>query len=205
MPVENFLTRVKITNKVAIVCKQKSEDIHFGRRADKAKIQKTALTIKNDFVRDSQVYLQFLITEVLGHTGLSSDIVKGVAAFDPFVMLKRPTDVALRHFDMLYGTFMSRSWVTTVNESPCRDEYLELLNHLRANYAPSFDVTQSSRDLMDFLVNLDFMQTRSHLLELFKLCCLFATSNSPNSPTFTMGSNGASGFQSWSTEVILLC
>ena len=205
MPVEEFLTRLKMTNKVAKACRQKSEGIHYGKRVDEAIIQKTAVTIKNDCVRDGQGYPQFLISEVLRHAGLSSNIVKGLAAFDPFVMLRRPTEVAIRLFDMLYSTFLLRSWVTAANESTCRDDYVELLDDLRSSYAPTFDITQGSRDLIDFLMNLEFMQTNSHLLHLIKLCCLRATSDSPNYPTVTMGTLSTSGFHSRSTDVILPC
>ena len=120
-------------------------------------------------------------------------------------MFKRPIDVALRHFDMLYNTFLLRTWVTVTNESACRDEYLGLLDHLRSAYSSSFEITYSSRDLIDFLINLDFVQTHQHLLHLFKLCCLCATSVGPSYPAVTMGSISTSGYQSRFTDVILPC
>ena len=100
---------------------------------------------------------------------------------------------------MLYSTFLLRSWVTAANETTCRDDYVELLTHLRASYAPTFDITQSSRDLTEFLMNLEFMQTNRHLLHLFKLCCPYATSNSPKYPAVTMGTLSTSGIQSRSS------
>ena len=48
-----------------------------------------------DFVRDGQSYLQHLISDILRQAGLSSNIVEGLATFDPFVMLKMATEVAL--------------------------------------------------------------------------------------------------------------
>ena len=143
--------------------------------------------MKAEFVRDGQSNLQYLVSEVLRQAGLSSNIVKGLAAFDPFVMFKGPTDVALRHLGMLYDNFLLRSWVTSANESACRDEYVELLDHLRAGYPPTFEVIHSSKDLIDFLANLEFMRTHKHLLHLFKLCCQCATSNSPCYPAVTVG------------------
>ena len=179
MPADGFLTRLKMTNKVTKASKQKAESIHSGKRVDKAVIQNTAGSVKADFVRDGQSYLQFLVSEVPRRAGLCSDIVKGLVAFDPITMFKKPTEVALQHFDLLYSTFLLRSWVTPSNESTCRDEYAELLDHLRASSSSTFDITYNSKDLIDFLVNLEFMQTHPHLLHLFKLCCLCATSNSP--------------------------
>ena len=203
MSAEEYLIRLQMTNKVTRACKLKSEGIHSGKRADKALVQKTALTMKTEFIRDGQAYLRYVIGEVLRQAGLSSNIVKGLAAFDPFIMLRRPTEVALRHFDVLYSTFLLRSWVTASNESACRDEYVGLIDHLHDNYAPDFDVTQHFWDLIDFLVSLEYMQNHNHLMHLFKLCCLCATSCSPDYPVVSMGTLNTTGFQSRSTDIVL--
>ena len=205
MPVDEFLTRLKMTNKVSKASKQKAEGIHSGKRVEKNVIAKTAGTVKEEFVRDGQSHLQFLIGEVLRRACLSSNLVKELAAFDPFVMFKRPIDVALHHFDMLYNTSLLRSWVTVTNDSACRDEYSGLLDHLHSTYPSSFEITDSFRDLIDFLINLDFVQSHQHLLHLFKLCCLSATSVSPSYSAVTMGSISTSGYQSRFTDVILPC
>ena len=204
-PVDEFLTQLKMTNKVAKASKQKAEGIHSGKRVEKNIIMKTAGTGKADFVRYGQSYLQFLVKEVLGRTGLSSNLVKGLAAFDPFVMFKRPTDVSLRHFDILCNTFPIRSWVTSSIESACRDEYMGLLDHLHASNPSSFEITDSSKNLIDFLINLDFKQFHQHSFPLFKLCCLCATSLSPSYLGVTMGSISTSGHQSRFTDFILPC
>ena len=203
MPADEFLTRLKMTNKVAKASKQKSKGVHSGKKIDRAAVQKTATTIKNDFVRDTQSYLQHLIGAVLRQAGLCFNLVRGLAAFDPYVMVHRPTEVALRQFDLLYRTFQLRSLVSPANESACPDEYVELLDQLRASSLPSFDVTQGSPDLIDFLINLDFMQEHSHLLYLFKLGCLCVTSNSPRYPVVTVGSLSTSNYQSRLTDVVL--
>ena len=169
-PADEFFTRLKMTNKVAKASKQQAEGIHPGKRVNKAIIQKTAGIVKADFVRDGQSYLQFLVSEVLRRAGLCSDIVKGLAGFDPLIMFNRPREVALQHFHLLYSTFLLRSWVTPTNESSCRDEYVEILDHLRASYPATFDITDNPKDLIDFFVILELMQTHPHLIHLFKLC-----------------------------------
>ena len=118
-------------------------------------------------------------------------------------MVKRPTEVALRHFDLLYRTFQLRSWVSSANESACRDEYVELLDQLKASSLPSFDVSQGSPDLIDFLVNLDFMQEHSHLMYLFKLSCLCITSESPHYPAVSIGPISTSNCQNRLVDVVL--
>ena len=158
-----------MTNKLSKAWKLKSEGIHSGKKADKALVQKAALTMKSEIVRDGQAYFQYLIVEVLRQAGLSTIIVKGLAAFHPFIMFKRPTEVAFRHFDVLYSTFLLRSWVTAVKESTCHDEYVGLIDYLRVNYTPDFDVTQHFRELIDFLMSLEYMQSHTHLMHLFSL------------------------------------
>ena len=115
MPADEFLTRLKMTNKGAKASRKKADSIHSGKRVDKAVIQKTAGTVKAGFVQEAKSYLQDLVGEVLRRSALCSDIVKAMAAFDPFILFEKPTEVALRHFDVLYSAFLLRSWVTQAN------------------------------------------------------------------------------------------
>ena len=61
--------------------------------------------------------------------------------------------------------------MTAASESTCRNEYVELLNHLCVSYAPTFYVPQSSRDLIEFSMNHEFMLTRRYIFHLSKLRC----------------------------------
>ena len=154
-------------------------------------------------MQDGLQYLQSLIREVLQQAGLSSKIIKGLAAFDNFILFKRPIEVALRHFDLLYDTFLRQSWVAAANQAACRDEYVSLLDNLRASYSPDFVVTDSSRDLIDFLINLEFLQSRSLLIYLFKLSCLCITTVSPQCPPVTVGRIDTSGYCDRLTDAVL--
>ena len=195
LPGDEYLIRLKMTNKVSTACKARAEGIHFGRKTERAAILATAETVKADFVKDSQQYIQFLNNGILQRTGLSTKLVKGLAAFDPYIMLKRPMDVALRHFDVLYNTFALRSWVDDSNESLCRDQYIQLLDHLRTAYGSSFDITSVAADLIEFLMGLEFLHERSHLLYLFKLSCLCTTVTSPSYPDVVFGDVTTAGGQ----------
>ena len=177
--------------------------MHFGKKSERPAILATTETVKSDFVKDSQQYVQYLINEVLRQTGLTTNIVKGMATFDPFILFKRPMDVALRHFDILYSTFSLRSWVSSTNESLCRDQYMQLLDHLRTAYSPDFEITSVSCDLIEFLSELEFLRDRSCLFYLFKLCCLCATTVSPTHPDVTFGTVSTAGRHSRLTDVIL--
>ena len=187
-----------MTNKVSTACKARAGGFHFSQKTERAAILATAETVKADFVKDSQQYIQFLINGILQRTGLSTNLVKGLAAFDPFIMLKRPIDVALRHFDVLYNTFALRSWVDDSNRSLCRDQYIQLLDHLRTAYGSSFDITSVAADLIEFLMGLEFLHERSHLLHLFNLSCLCTT-------VVVFGDVTAAGGQNRFTDLVLPC
>ena len=194
-----------MTNKVSTASKAKAEGLHFGKKSERSTILATAETVKSDFIKDSQQYVQLLINGILQRTGFSTNLVKGLAAFDPFIMLKRPMDVALQHFDVLYSTFALRSWVDDSNESLCRDQYIQLLDHLRTAYGPNFDITSVAADLIEFLMGLQLLHERSHLLYLFKLSCLCTTVTSPSYPDVVFGEVSTTGGQSRITDVILPC
>ena len=131
---EDFLVRFRITTEIAAASKQSAEMIHLNKKSEKVAIDKTAAEATSSFVKEGLQFIQYLVRQVLSQAGLSSEVIKGLAAFDPFVLFKRPSDVGLRHFEVLYSTFQLRSWVTSTNENICRDEYLVLLDHLRVNY-----------------------------------------------------------------------
>ena len=80
MAAEEFLVLQKLTSKVNIASKQKSEGIHSGTDAKPATIQKTADTVKTDFVNSSLQYIGYLLDTTLRQSELNSDIVKGLAA-----------------------------------------------------------------------------------------------------------------------------
>ena len=102
---EDFLVRLRLVNKVATASKQSAEIIHLNKKSEKAPIDKTADEATSSFATEGLHFVQYLLKEVLNQTGLRSEIVKGLAAFDPFILFKRPSEVGLRHFDLLYATF----------------------------------------------------------------------------------------------------
>ena len=49
-----------------------------------------------------------------------------LAAFDLFILFKRPSEFALRRFDILFSNMHLRLWVVSTNKSSYHDEYLQL-------------------------------------------------------------------------------
>ena len=77
--------------------------------------------------------------------------------------------------------------MSSADESIYHTGYLELLDYLRNTYPPNFDFTETSQNLIGFLMGLEFLQDRPRLLYLFELCCLCITTSSPTLPTVVIG------------------
>ena len=167
---EDFLIRLQLSSKVAAASKIKAEGLLVGKKPDKATIQKTISEMKNEFAQEALSFIKHMIEGVLRQVGLNSHLVQGLAVFNSYVLFSRPIDVALRHFELLYNTFLLRSWVTSADESSFREEYLGLIDHLRITYPADFNFTDLSADLIEFLMVVDFLRAKPRLLYLFKLC-----------------------------------
>ena len=88
---EDFLIRLRLVNKVATANKQSAEIVHLHKKSEKDAIDKTAEEAISGFAKGGLLFIQYLLKEVLNQTGLRSEIVKGLAAFDPFILFKRPS------------------------------------------------------------------------------------------------------------------
>ena len=203
MDTEPFLHRLKLTVRVAAACKLKAERVHFGKQTDKAIIAKTADDLKEDFATKAKNYIRFFLAEFLKQPGISSDIVKGLACFDPFVLFKTSQEFATSCFEQLYTSFRLRRWVLSSNASLCREQYLELLDHLRSLFPSPVDPVAAIPDVIDFLLNLDYLHNRPNLLHLFRLSCLCLTTTAPDLPHIHFGDIDTSKPHCRLTDVIL--
>ena len=98
---DELLVLLNLTDKVTTASKQKTEGLHSGKKPERAAILKTASKTKTTFVTEGLYFVQYVLDEILRQSGLNTEIVKRLAAFDPLVLFKRPTELALRHFDIL--------------------------------------------------------------------------------------------------------
>ena len=98
MEADEFFVRQKFNSRVNTASKQKDEGIHSGTGASPSTNQKTADTVKIDFVTSALHFFSYLLEITLRQSDRKSDIVKGFVAFDPFIHFKRPTEVGLHDF-----------------------------------------------------------------------------------------------------------
>ena len=72
-----------MTIKVIVASNLKAAGLHFKKKSSKVVIDKTAEATKADFTSSAKKYIEYLLGAVLQHPGLSLDIIRGLAAFDP--------------------------------------------------------------------------------------------------------------------------
>ena len=82
---------------------------------------------------------------------------------------------------------------------------MALLDHLHANYSSEFSSSSESPDLIDFFMELEFLQSHEHICYLFKLSCLCLTSVSPQNPPVFMGKIDTRGLRSRVADMVLPC
>ena len=62
MEPEEILIRRNVTNKVSTASERKAEGFLSGKRSERALIQKTADTIRSEFIQDALSYIQHCIS-----------------------------------------------------------------------------------------------------------------------------------------------
>ena len=199
----DFLQRLRLDTKVDTVMRHQAAQDLSDQRSDRARVEKHADALKTEFCTKARNYLLFLIEAMRRHVTMTTNNVRGMACFDPQVMLSLPLEFADRCFTDLFRGFKLRGWFSGRNEQLCRDEYLGFLTDLRASgitLAGSQDVIY---DVVSFLVDFAPLKSRPHIYYLFRLSCLCLTDVSKDLPTVTFGQIDSSNLQCPIVNVIL--
>ena len=171
----DVLEKMKLTSKVEAGCKLKAEQTLIGKHVEKSALLKQSDAYKAAFGVDTRNFLLHVLNQMLKISFETAEIVKGLACFDSEVLFHKSQDFAVGCFDKLYETFLLRKWVFKPNEQACREEYHDLLDHLRTYGSGSASGLSAIPDIVAFLSTMPLMQDRPHLLHIFKLSCLCLT------------------------------
>ena len=109
---------------------------------------------KEKFVGKARGYLVFLLEKFLSHHSINAEIVRGLASFDPHVLLSLPMEQATYCFAALYHSFSLRGWLEGSTEDDCRDEYIQFVDHFRQKYASLKDSPEGFTDMVDLLSSI---------------------------------------------------
>ena len=186
----SFLQRLGFEDKVSLAAKHKAEADVCDKKSRDA-VDKLAAKLKEDFAIMGREYLRYVLRNVLRHVSLTTELVKGLACFDPHMLFRLPLERPKRHFGILYRSFSSRRWVEAANEQLCQDEYLSFLGTLRTGYTTIVESPELVFDVVDLLMPMASLRERPHLHYLFKLCCLCLTGSSLEMPVVEIGSTNS--------------
>ena len=185
-----FLQKLGLDEKVTIAAKHKAEaDICDTRNRDA--VDKLAVKLKEDFALLGRDFVKMLLVRVSKNTSLTSELVKGLACFDPKMLFQLPLQLCTKHFLVLYRSFCSRGWVPTENEQACLDEYTTFVELMREGYSNLVESPELLHDVVDFITPLTILRERPQLRYLFQLCCLCLTSNISELPVVELGSTNS--------------
>ena len=199
----DFLQRLKLDAKVdAVMRRQAAQDLS-DLKSDRAKVDKHADELRQDFCVKARNYLLLLIEGMRRHVTMSTNNVRGMACFDPRVLFTQPLEFADRCFTDLFRGFKLRGWFPGKSEQLCRDEYMAFLSDLRSSDATVAGSPDVIHDIVSYLVSLPALKSRPHIYHLFKLSCLCLTDVSKELPIVKSGGIDTSNLQCTMNNVIL--
>ena len=124
---------------------------------------------KEKFIAKARGYIVFLLEIFLNHISLNANIVRGMAWFDPNILLCIPSEQATLWFAALYQSFSLRGWLESSPEDDCSDECLEFAGHFRQTYTSSKHSPDEFLDMVDLLSGMSELRNWPHLFRLFRL------------------------------------
>ena len=195
-----FLVKLKLVRKLNTAAKQRADKDLSGRKPTEASLTYAVNKIRLEFIKEAKSYISYLCTSVQNHVSSTTDLVRGMACFDPHMLFFTPLAQAAASFTCLYRSFSLRGWVAEADEAATYDEYMALIEALRAAY-PQQD-PDSIVDVVDFLSIEDSLQTRDKLLRLFRLSCLCLTPTTPELPDVKFGPVDTGNFHSVLVDLV---
>ena len=182
-----FLRRLNLESKAAAAASMKASNDSSDRGGTKDSVKKLSDKLLDDFALLARDYFVFLLKEVLGHISLTSDGVKGLASFDPKVLLVLPTNMSFSFFTTLYKGFSSRGWVKEVDQQLYLEEYMSFVYDLRRSYPTLVESPDLIFDVVSYLSTSVKLRSRPLLLYIFRLSCLCLTDAVSEFPSVQFG------------------
>ena len=174
LPPSDFLKKLKLRADLDQACRAKAEK-DLTQKPGSSVVAIFAEKVKGEFATNVRTCILRLLRLVREHVSLSSDIVQGMASFDPTVLFCLPQEQITRFFGELHTSFRLRKWLPEDSLSIYQDEYLAFVDHLRVAYSSSKKSPEAILNMVEFLTPLTALRSRPHLLRLFELSCLCLT------------------------------
>ena len=172
LPIEDFLSRLKLGAKFNHACKVRAEREQKGKKNAGLSLEVITNKNKEEYGRLARSYIIHVFNETQGHFNLTSDIVHGLGSFDLESLLSGPTEYSLGCFKQLFNTFLLREYFKQEQEAQCLEEYTSFVDELRQVYSDMAQPTLLITDTINFLMEQSSLLSRPLLYRLFTLSCL---------------------------------
>ena len=143
---------------------------------------------KSNFGRAARSFVTYLFNTVQKPKSPTSDIVKGLGAFDLETLLTGRIGHATYCFFQLFSSFRLRSFFELEQEAPCRDEYRSCIDEMRNSYPDLAQPTLFVKDTIKLLGDQSALKSRPLLFTLFRLSCLCLDEPFETLPAINFGS-----------------
>ena len=128
----DFLHRLKLKEDLDGAASSKIKRDYSDKEGPIPNFSKLVEECKEKFAGKARGYLVYLGSWI---TTALTLIVKGMASFDPHILLSLPRDQATHCYRALYNSFNLRGWLEGSSDDDCPDEYLEFVDQFREKYA----------------------------------------------------------------------
>ena len=104
----DFLVRLKLKQDLDQAATAKGKRDHSDREGPLPNLAKLVEDCREKFVGKERGYLVFLLEKFLSHHSINAESVRGLASFDPHVLLSLPMEQATYCFTALYNSVSLR-------------------------------------------------------------------------------------------------
>ena len=118
------------------------------------------------FVDQSISFVKAFCRQLLSHSIVKSDLIRGLSAFDPSVVFEGSEEHYTSAIGKLSTHFANTGWITASDKVKISSQYRSFVVKVRTNPNPQYD------DWIHFLASHYEMQCRVELFQLFKYSCM---------------------------------
>ena len=202
MPIYDFLSRSKLSDKLSPTCKLRAEKEMSEKKHEGLNLEAVIAKTKEEFGRSARSYVVFLFKGVQGMRRFTTDIVRGLGAFDLDMMLTDPIDQAAYCFKQLFSSFSLRKMLLADEEPIYSEEYLSFLDELRRDHPGILQPKLLIPDVIDFVRGQSAFKSRLHLIRIFRLSCLGLDEPRQSFPPVKYGSIHTDNLKSPAYDVV---
>ena len=188
LTVTEFIGRSKLDPKLAVACKIRAER---DKHEEKNKAMPMEILInqnKEEFGITAGSFVTYLFNTVQSLKPPTSDIVKGLGAFDLETLLIGRISHAMHCFSQLFSSFRLRSYFELEQETVCREEYRSFIDEMRNSYPDLTQPTLLVKDTVKFLGEQSALKSRPLLSKVFRFSCLCLDEPFETLPAIKFGS-----------------